>query len=77
MSTDVYLRLRNLLPDQPLLVGTISEARVDYTALVTLPDGGILIVRNPTKLLAGARVFIQDGGIQGEAPTLDYEEGEI
>ena len=43
-------------------------------ATITLPGGGVLQARG--EATAGQRVFVRDGVIEGEAPTLTYVEGE-
>ncbi len=78
MSTDIYRRLLNLLPAQPLLVGEIAGIYPDGTAQVTLLGGaGEVRALNPAKLAKGARCFVRGDSIIGNAPELPYEEGEI
>ena len=70
-------RLLDLLPSDPLLVGTISGSHSDGTATVTLAGGtGTLRVRNPQGLASGG-VFIQGGQITGAAPSLPVVSVEI
>ncbi|MDO4769947.1 MAG: hypothetical protein Q4A11_06235 [Brachymonas sp.] len=87
MSTDIYRRLLNLLPAQPLLVGEIAGIYPDGAAQVTLLDGaaqvtllggaGEVRALNPAKLAKGTRCFVRGDAIIGSAPALPYEEGEI
>jgi len=69
-----YALLRNLIPDPPLQVGTVSSV-VDSTCLVTMPDGGQLKARGTADI--GQRVFVRDGAIEGIAPNLSVEVIEI
>ena len=78
MSTDSYRRLLNLLPAQPLQVGTIDAIYPDGSARVLLLGGaGEVRVLNPAGLAQGARCFVRGDSIIGNAPELPYEEGEI
>ena len=78
MSTDIYRRLLNLLPAQPLQVGTIDAIYPDGSARVLLLGGaGEVRVLNPAGLAQGARSFVRGDSIVGSAPALAYEEGEI
>ena len=70
-------RLLDLLPADPLLVGTISGSHADGTATVLLAGGtGTLRVRNPQGLSSGG-VFVQGGQITGAAPSLPVVSIEI
>jgi len=73
-TTNLWKRLKQLLPDSPLLVGTIDSVST-YGAIVRLPDGSYLAVRGSATL--GQRVFIRDGLIEGVAPNLPVEVIEI
>lgn len=68
-----FRQFLDLLPKRPRLVGTVTAVDGDV-ATITLPGGG------RTQALGQAtvdqRVFVRDGVIEGEAPTLDYVEGE-
>lgn len=75
MSTNIYRRLLEILPNQPVNIGTITTVNSDKTATVTLVDGGIVRVANPTNLTTGKRVFVQGDAITNEAPNLPIEQG--
>ncbi len=78
MSTNIYRRLLNLLPAQPLLVGQITGIYPDGTAQVTLLGGaGEVRTLNAPGLAQGDRCFVRGDSIIGSAPALPYEEGEI
>ena len=78
MSTDIYRRLLNLLPAQPLLVGDVALIYPDGSARVALLGGaGEVRVLNPSGLTQGTRCFVRGDSIIGSAPALPYEEGEI
>lgn len=63
-----------LLPARPLQVGTVS-AITGGTATIDLPGGGQVQARGTTAV--GARVFVRDGAIEGNAPALLYVEAEV
>ena len=76
-STNLYLRLRALLPEAPVLSGTLTMAHDDGTATVTMPDGGSLRVRNPVLAAVSAPVYVQGDAIIDTAPDLPYVHIEI
>ncbi len=61
---------KKLLPTDPLLTGTVAVNWDDGTATVTLPGGGEVRVQSKEAYPVGQRVFIKNGKIQGEAPSL-------
>ncbi len=69
-----YRQLVALLPEPPLLVGTV-ESITDTGAVIILPDGGRLTVRGDTT--TGQKVFIRNGIIEGIAPDLPTEMIEV
>lgn len=66
-TTNIWKRLKQLLPDAPLLSGQII-AVYTYGALVELPDGSRVAVRGAGVL--NDFVFIRDGLIEGPAPAM-------
>lgn len=76
-TTNLFKRLQQLLPDEPVLTGTVSFVGADGMATVDLPGGAQLLVRNPLGSQAGAAVYIQGGVITGGAPQLLYVRIEI
>lgn len=76
-STNLYRRLRELLPDAPLLIGDVTALGTTHDAQVTLPGGGVLQVRNPINATLEQRVFVQGHAITGLAPILPIEIIEI
>lgn len=67
-------RLQNLLPEQPLQVGTVVSVAAG-AATITLPSGAVIQARGTAA--AGQKVFVRNGLIEGQAPNLDYVEVEI
>ena len=67
ITTNLWKRFRELLPDAPLLVGTVDSVSA-YGAVVELPDGSFVPVRGEATV--GQQVFIRDGVIEGPAPAL-------
>lgn len=92
MSTNLYRRLRALLPLPQVLVGTVVEIHADDTSTVELPGtgdttgypgnvatGSLLRVRG-SGVDVGKRAFIRAGVIESEAPAgaiLEVEVGRI
>ncbi|RYE43851.1 MAG: hypothetical protein EOP24_26790 [Hyphomicrobiales bacterium] len=70
MTTNLYTRLLGLLPQAPVMTGTVAELHGDGTASVQLHGGGLLRVRNPFETEQGAAVFVQDDAVIGDAPSL-------
>jgi len=62
-----YRLFKEIFPDAPLQVGEVESIDGD-TAIVVLPGGGRLSARGSA--VAGARVFVRDGVIEAEAPSL-------
>lgn len=67
---NLYEQFRRLLPDAPLQVGTVTQAGTQVV-IVELPGGGKLKARGSASL--GQRVFVRDGVIEGQAPSLSTE----
>lgn len=74
MSFNLYKRLRNLFPGDPLLVGTVSEVQTGRV-IVTLPDGSTTPARGEATI--GQHVYVKGGAIEGLAPSLSVIEIEI
>lgn len=68
MSTNIYRQLRELLPEPPLTVATVSAVHADGTVTVTYPGGGTQRVRGTATV--GAAVFVRAGQVEGAAPEL-------
>lgn len=66
--TNVFRQLLDLLPQSPLLVGTVVAAHSDGTATVTMPGGSQIRVRGSRSV--GTQVFVKDGVIETDAPQL-------
>jgi hypothetical protein len=68
MQTNVYRALLELLPQDPLLVGTVTAVNADATRTVQLPGGGFVRARGDAAV--AATVFVRGGVIEGAAPAL-------
>lgn len=66
-STNLWVRLKKLLPDAPLLSGQVIAVST-YGAQVQLPDGAHVNVRGDATL--NQHVFIRNGLIEGPAPAM-------
>lgn len=71
MLSNPYARFLALLPAKPLEVGTVLAIE-DGVAVIEMPGGGHVHARGQAGV--GDRVFVRDGLIEGEAPTLTYIE---
>jgi len=77
LTTNLYRALRELIPDAPLQVATVSS--VDYatgTSTITWPGGAQQTVRG-TGVAIDSRAFVRDGVIEGAAPNLTTETIEV
>jgi hypothetical protein len=72
---NLWRQFEDLLPDSPLLLGTVATHHADGTVTVELLDGGLLRVTGNGSI--GDRVFVRDGRVTGDAPTLPTVEIEI
>jgi hypothetical protein len=67
MTSNLYKRLRNIIPEPRLLVGAVISTS-EGTARIQLPDGSIVQARGEAAI--GQNVYLRDGVIEGEAPAL-------
>lgn len=70
----IFQRFKALLPTYPLSVATVVETD-GSTSAVEVPGGRRMVARGTAPV--GAKVFIQDGVIQGEAPDLPIYEDTV
>lgn len=70
MQRNIYRVFLELLPARPLQVGTIV-ALEGNVATVELPGGGLITARGTGAV--DDTVFVRDGAIEGEAPSLPVE----
>ena len=71
---NIYKQFMDLQSPRPLEVGTVAFV-VNGVATIDLPGGGRLQARGSAQ--AGQRVFVRDGVIEGEAPSLTYTQAEV
>jgi len=71
---NLYAEFRRLIPDAPLLVGTVVAAFAGGVT-VALQGGGTLRVRGAAAV--DDRVFVRDGVIESLAPDLTLVEIEV
>lgn len=71
---NLYKQFMDLQLPKPLEVGTVAFV-INGMATVDFPGGGRLQARGAAQ--SGQRVFVRDGTIEGEAPSLTYVEGEV
>jgi len=70
--SNLYRKFRALIPDAPLLVGTVVAT---MPLRVELPDGTHIPARG--EAMVGERVFVRDGAVEGPAPLLPVEIIEV
>ena len=70
--SNLYRKFRELIPEAPLLVGTVIATD---PLRVELPDGAWIAARGEATV--GHKVFVRDGVIEGTAPTLPVELIEV
>jgi hypothetical protein len=72
---NIWRRFADLLPGDPLLIGTVTAAEADGAWAVTLPGGAIIKARGDAAL--AQTVFVRSGIIEGQAPALSVVEIEV
>lgn len=70
--TNLYAQFRRLLPDSPLLIGTVIA---ESPLRIALPDGSLIAARGVASI--GQSVFVRGGAIEGPAPALPVEVIEV
>ncbi|CAN5753311.1 hypothetical protein BH11PSE12_BH11PSE12_08200 [soil metagenome] len=71
---NLYQQFKALLPEVPLLVGTVTSIQTGG-CVITLPDGKTILARGSAVI--GSNVFVKDGAIQGLAPNLTVQQIDI
>ena len=64
---NLFRQFEKLLPQRPLLIGTVTAVTTDGL-LVELLGGGQVRARGEAQV--GERVFIRDGAVEGPAPAM-------
>lgn len=65
--TNLFKQFADIFPAPPLQVGTVLDTD-GGVATIELPGGGVLRARGDAP--AGQRVFVRNGVIEGDAPSL-------
>lgn len=73
-STNLFTAFIELLPSYPLRVATITAIEGEVARLM-LPGGGVLTARGAGAV--GDQVFVRDGVIEGQAPSMPFVQIEI
>lgn len=73
-SPNPYVALLALLPSYPLQIATITAIDGEVARLA-LPGGGVLTARGVGAV--GDQVFVRDGVIEGQAPSMPFVQVEI
>ncbi|AGH83378.1 hypothetical protein [Ralstonia pseudosolanacearum] len=72
---NLWRQFEDLLPDAPLLVGTVVTSHDDGTVTIQLLGGGLVRVTGAGE--PGERLFVRGAEVIGSAPTLPTVEIEI
>ncbi|AXW34167.1 hypothetical protein CJO88_12990 [Ralstonia solanacearum] len=72
---NLWRQFEDLLPDAPLLVGTVVTSHDDGTVTVQLLGGGLVRVTGAGE--PGERLFVRGAEVIGSAPTLPTVDIEI
>lgn len=68
MSTNVFRRLREMLPQPAVLIAEVIAVHDDNTSSVEFPDGSQQRVRG-TSVAVGQPAFVRNGVVEGLAPA--------
>jgi hypothetical protein len=74
---NLFAEFLKLLPNSPVLVCSVVDENPDGTSRVLTLDNQPLVVLGGSGRTVGAKVFVQDNRILGDAPTLPVTEYEI
>lgn len=89
MSTNLFLRLRSILPPSPTLIAEVLAHNADGTSALRLPIGlgqdtyaagvavGSQFTARGTTVAVGAFAYVRDGVVQAQAPTGTVSDVEI
>ena len=71
-TTNLYRALRELLPEPPLQVATVTSVNATAgTSAITWPGDTQQVVRG-TSVSVGSKAFVLNGVIEGAAPDLTF-----
>lgn len=73
-SANFYAAFIAMLPSYPLQIATITAIDGEVAQLA-LPGGGVLTARGTGAV--GDQVFVRDGVIEGQAPSMPFVQVEI
>jgi len=73
---NIWKQFENLLPKDPLLIGTVITHNTGNTSTVQFPEGGYAVVYGQDVAIS-SKAFVKSGRIQGLAPSLSYYEFEV
>lgn len=68
MSTNVFRRLQELMPQPALQIAKVIAVNNDQTSTVEYPEGNRQRVRG-TSVAVGQPVFVRNGVVEGLAPA--------
>lgn len=70
---NIWKMFSDLIPDDPVLIGTVLTQTPDGYSTLETPGGGIVKAKGVTVAI-GNKAFIQGGEVRGEAPDLPFYE---
>lgn len=70
---NIWRIFSDLMPAEPMLVGTVLAHFDDDYSTIEMPGGGVIRARG-TGVAIGDKAFVQGGEVRGEAPDLTFYE---
>jgi hypothetical protein len=68
VSSNPFIRLKQLFPQPQVLIGTVLAVNTDNTSTVQYPDGSTQRVRG-ANVAVGQPAFVRNGIVEGLAPA--------
>ncbi len=66
---NLWAKFKSLIPEEPLIIGTVSSINADGTSTITTYTGGTMRIKGQS-VAVGAKAFVRFGEITGPAPSL-------
>lgn len=66
---NLWTKFKSLIPEEPLIIGTVSSINADGTSTITTFTGGTMRVKGQS-VPVGAKAFVRFGEITAAAPNL-------
>ena len=73
---NIWKMFSDLVPEPPILIGTVTSWIGDSHSVVEMPGGGTIIAKGQA-VGVGGKAFVQNGEIRSEAPNLPVYEASV